>query len=211
VSTVRGAPSTDRGRATRERILDTACGLFYRQGVRATGLDQIAEASGTGKGQLYHYFADKHDLIMAVIDRQIASVLAYQEPLLSRFDTLAGLSAWVELLVSGYEAGAEPARCPLGALVAELALEDPQARTALEQGFAEWARRLARGLRAIQDRGELAPGADADQLAGALIAAYEGGLVLAQARGDALPVRGALSAAVRSCRADMTLLSGAGR
>ena len=65
-------PTTDRGRATRERILEAASELFYRQGVTATGLDQVVTASGTGKGQLYHYFADKRELVHAVIERQIS-------------------------------------------------------------------------------------------------------------------------------------------
>ena len=55
-------PTTDRGRATREQILDAASELFYREGVAATGLDQIVAASRPGKGWLYHYFAGKREL-----------------------------------------------------------------------------------------------------------------------------------------------------
>src|SRR3954451_23126457 len=103
-------PSTDRGRATRDRILDAASELFYRQGVTATGLDQVVAASRTGKGQLYHYFADKRELVQAVIERQIAAVLDAQQPLLDDLSTPAGLRAWADALLGAYETAAPPLR-----------------------------------------------------------------------------------------------------
>ena len=97
-------PTTDRGRATRERILETASELFYRQGVTATGLDQVIIASRTGKGQLYHYFADKRELVHAVIDRQITAVLEAQERVLANGD----VGAWADELIAAYEQGDHP-------------------------------------------------------------------------------------------------------
>jgi AcrR family transcriptional regulator len=183
------APSTDRGRATRERILDAASRLFYRQGVGATGLDQVIAASGTGKGQLYHYFSDKRALVHAVIDRQIATVLAAQELRLAQLATGEDLRAWADELVTAYAQADHPVRCPLGALVAELAEGDPAARAALERGFARWAAALAAGLRR-------AGVAEPERHATALLAAYQGGLLLSQARGDLDPLRMALDAAI---------------
>jgi AcrR family transcriptional regulator len=186
VSTV---PSTDRGRATRERILDAASELFYRQGVGATGLDQVIASSRTGKGQLYHYFADKRALVHAVVDRQIATVLDAQHSRLAQLSTPADLRAWADELVSAYRAADHPVRCPLGALVAELAEGDPEARAALDAGFARWADALAAGLRR-------AGVAKPKRQATALLAAYQGGLLLSQARGDLAPLRTALDAAL---------------
>ena len=168
-------PTTDRGRATRERILETASELFYRQGVTATGLDQVIAASQTGKGQLYHYFADKRELVHAVIERQIGAVLEAQEEVLARGD----LRAWADELIAAYAQGDHPLRCPLGALAVELAESDPEARAALERGFARWADALGGGQRGT-----------------ALLAAYQGGLMLSQARGDVGPLRAALDAAL---------------
>jgi TetR/AcrR family transcriptional regulator, transcriptional repressor for nem operon len=170
-------PTTDRGRATRERILDTASELFYRQGVTATGLDQVITASRTGKGQLYHYFADKRELIHAVVERQITAVVDAQEAVLASGD----LRAWADELIAAYEQGDHPLRCPLGALAVELAESDPEARAALERGFARWADALGGG-----------------EMGMALLAAYQGGLLLSQARGNLAPLRAALDVAVRA-------------
>ena len=41
----------------RERILAVAADLFYRHGIRAVGVEAIAEAAGTNKMTLYRHFA----------------------------------------------------------------------------------------------------------------------------------------------------------
>ena len=69
-------PGSARGRASRQRIVDVACDLFYRQGVAATGLAEIIARSDTGKGQLYHYFDNKDALVLAVIDTQFEGAVA---------------------------------------------------------------------------------------------------------------------------------------
>ena len=47
----------------RERILAVATELFYRNGIRAVGVDAIAEAAGTNKMTLYRHFASKDELV----------------------------------------------------------------------------------------------------------------------------------------------------
>jgi TetR/AcrR family transcriptional regulator, transcriptional repressor for nem operon len=193
-------PSTDRGRATHARILDAACVLFHRQGVTATGLDQVAAASGTGKGQLYHYFPDKRALVLAVIDRQIATILDVQQPLLAEVGTHRQLRAWADALVESYRVNDDPVRCPLGALASELAERDPDARIALERGFDLWLVALETALRRLRSNGELSRDVKPKAIAGALLAAYQGGLLLAQVRGDLAPLHTALDVVLRACR-----------
>lgn len=47
----------------RDRILDTACDLFYRHGIRAVGVDAIASEAGTNKMSFYRSFPSKDDLV----------------------------------------------------------------------------------------------------------------------------------------------------
>lgn len=51
----------------RERILFTAHELFYRDGIRATGVDRLIAASGVAKLTFYRHFASKDDLIRAFL------------------------------------------------------------------------------------------------------------------------------------------------
>ena len=54
--------------AAREKILRTAHDLFYRDGVRATGVDTLIQASGVAKATFYRHFPSKDDLVLAFLD-----------------------------------------------------------------------------------------------------------------------------------------------
>lgn len=56
--------------SARDRILDTAARLFYRDGYRATGIDRIIAESGVAKMSLYRHFASKNDLIFEYLQRR---------------------------------------------------------------------------------------------------------------------------------------------
>jgi AcrR family transcriptional regulator len=47
----------------RQRLLTAAADLFYRHGIRAVGVDAIAEAAGTNKMTLYRHFSSKDELL----------------------------------------------------------------------------------------------------------------------------------------------------
>jgi AcrR family transcriptional regulator len=68
---------------SRDRILRTAAGLFYRHGVRAVGMAQVIEQAGCGKNLLYGHFPSKTDLVAAYLEetrtlreRSVEKVLA---------------------------------------------------------------------------------------------------------------------------------------
>jgi AcrR family transcriptional regulator len=56
--------------SVRDRILNTARELFYREGVRAVGVDTVVAQSGVAKTSLYRWFPSKDALIAAVIEAE---------------------------------------------------------------------------------------------------------------------------------------------
>jgi AcrR family transcriptional regulator len=62
--------SSEPAKTARERILDTAEELFYREGIRAIGIDTVIERSGVAKMSLYRNFASKEELIAAFLARR---------------------------------------------------------------------------------------------------------------------------------------------
>jgi AcrR family transcriptional regulator len=56
--------------SVRDRILSTARELFYREGVRAVGVDTVVAQSGVAKTSLYRWFPSKDALIAAVIEEE---------------------------------------------------------------------------------------------------------------------------------------------
>jgi len=187
-------PRTGKGRATRDRVLDAATELVFEHGVSGTTLDDVRAAANVSKGQLYHYFADKDDLVHAVIDRTVQQVLDAQ-PRLIDLSSWGAIAAWFDDLVQLQADRHAIGGCPIGSLSGELAETDEQARTELAAGFDRWETPLREGLRQMQADGKLRRGADPARLATATLAAIQGGLVLTQTRRDPQQLRIALDAA----------------
>lgn len=64
---------------TRERIIAAATKLFYSEGIRATGVDAVAERAGVTKKTLYYHFQTKDELITAYLASRDQPTLAYYE------------------------------------------------------------------------------------------------------------------------------------
>ncbi len=60
-------PALTPDQPARERILWTACALFYRDGVRATGIDRVIAEAGVTKVTFYRHFPSKNDLVLAFL------------------------------------------------------------------------------------------------------------------------------------------------
>jgi AcrR family transcriptional regulator len=72
---------------TKERIVTAAGDLLYHEGVRAAGVDAIAERAGVAKRTLYKHFRSKDDLIEAYLRK-------LDESSRQRFDFLMGPAEW---------------------------------------------------------------------------------------------------------------------
>jgi AcrR family transcriptional regulator len=186
---------TTRGAATRARIVEAATNLVRVHGVANTSLDAVLEACHASKSQLYHYFTDKDDLVLAVVQRQTECVLAAQEPLLRELKSLAGLRRWRNALVELSRRTNCAGGCPLGSLVSELA-ERAKPRALLAESFERWKAYLVVGFTTMRARGELGPRARPSDLATAVLTALQGGLLLAQTMRSTRPLELALDMAL---------------
>ncbi len=175
--------------------MSAAADLMYAQGVASTSLSDVMAASGTGTSQLYHYFADKDALMAEVVVVQIERMLATQELLLGRVDSLRGLGRWRDAEVLEARVSSRFG-CPLGSLAGELSCRSEQSRLALAAALTTWESYLCAALRRIQENGEIDADADPAMLATGLLAALEGGLLLAQTTLDPTRLERALDAAL---------------
>jgi TetR/AcrR family transcriptional repressor of nem operon len=183
---------TPKGQATRDRIVAAAAALMFERGVAGTSTDEVQARAGVSASQLYHYFADKRALVAAVIAWQSEVVVGGQEPFFAALDSLEALRQWRDLIVALQVDRRCAGGCPLATLAGELAEADPEARAALRAGFARWSAGIAGGLHRMRGRGELPPDADPDRLAVAVLAALQGGLLLAQIERSPAPLEIAL-------------------
>lgn len=178
-------------------MVSAAADLMYVRGINAVTLDEVRAATGTSKSQLYRHFpAGKPELVRAVVALRAEMILTREEQRLARFKSMSGLRRWRDALVQGAALRGGAHGCALGSMVIELSDQDEQARNSLSAHFATWEGLLAGGFRRMQDNGTLTAKADPDRLATGLMAALQGGYLLAQADHDVAPMATALDMAL---------------
>lgn len=68
-------PKSALGADPHTRIHDAALTCFERQGIKATTMDDVANALGVSRPTVYYYFPSKDDLILEVVARQVDQLL----------------------------------------------------------------------------------------------------------------------------------------
>ena len=123
----------DEGIPPRERILAVAADLFYRHGIRAVGVEAIAEGAETNKMTLYRHFASKDELVAEYLRRLANSASSSWDRLAAQHpgNPRAQLRAWLEDM-AGHVASGDERGCPLANAAVELPEKDHPARRVIE-------------------------------------------------------------------------------
>jgi AcrR family transcriptional regulator len=120
----------------KDRLLDAAAELFYRQGVSATGIDTITAHAGVAKMSLYNNFSSKADLVRAYLERRLNEWQSFYKQRLEAAKTpkekvLAVFDSYVDHAALSYQWGFRG--CGLLNAAAELDVDDPARSTVIFQ------------------------------------------------------------------------------
>ena len=167
----------------RERIVATAARLFLERSYQAVGVDELCQAADVRKGSFYHYFSSKSELGKAVID-------LHAEVFLRRLSTASAATPAQKLHAIPDAIGAIQAAleaqfgravgCPFGNFAAELSTTDDDLRVHLAATLGAMEGHLSAVCREAADAGVLRDGTDPERLAHALLAQYQGIILLAK-------------------------------
>jgi TetR/AcrR family transcriptional regulator, transcriptional repressor for nem operon len=186
---------TPRGVATKRRIVEAAAELIYAKGVERVSLDEVMEASGASKSQLYHYFDNKDALVREVIEFQTSRILEANSSHLDRLDSFKALRGWRDAMVVANRVGGVGG-CPLGSLASELATQSEEVRHQLDHSFAAWGTVIEKGLSRMREKGQIRSSADTKSMAVAVLAAVQGGILLSKTARNSRPLELALDMAL---------------
>ncbi len=128
------SPEKDGKIPPRARILAAAGELFYRHGVRAVGVESIAEAAGTNKMTLYRHFASKDELVAEYLRQEAAKADRFWTALEEAHpgDPLAQIRAWLAGMAE-HVADCNARGCALANAAVELPEKDHPARAVIEE------------------------------------------------------------------------------
>lgn len=167
-----------KGEQARAGIVDCAKQLFYERGYDGTSFTDIVESSGLYRGNIYHYFKTKDDILKAVIAQHLADFQALLKMWEQRHaQPKDRLFAFLDM-ITGRKLELARYGCPIGSLNTELGkdrrdLQD--AARALFDLFRDW---LAARFE------ELGYKQDAEQLALHLLGRTQGIAVIAHVYHD---------------------------
>ncbi|WP_344210761.1 TetR family transcriptional regulator C-terminal domain-containing protein [Kribbella sancticallisti] len=113
-----------------------------------------------------------------------------------RRENLSGLRSWRDALIQSNTLHDGSYGCALGAMSTELSDKDERSRTALARAFGDWQQLLVETLTRLRDRGILAADVDPHRLGTGLLAALQGGYILAQNAHSSQPMADALDMAL---------------
>jgi AcrR family transcriptional regulator len=175
--------------SVRERILNTARELFYREGARSVGVDTVVAQSGVAKTSLYRWFPSKDALIAAVIEAEAKDrwsgwdYTAERSPPDPREQLRAQLAGIAKFVSSPKYRG-----CPFMNVTVEFADDQHPARL-VARGVMEELRRRVRAL--IDKIGVREPAVVTDQIVMLVDGAFSGAQVFGKDGPQQLLVRAA--------------------
>ncbi|WP_433475262.1 TetR/AcrR family transcriptional regulator [Spirillospora sp. CA-142024] len=174
--------------STRERLIESTRTLLWERGYVGTSPKGIQQLADAGQGSMYHHFSGKEELARAAIDRTAEEMRAGADAQLSGPGTAPErISAYLRRerdVLKG---------CPIGQLT-----QDPDVMAAsllrepVEETFTWLRTRLATVVAEGIDAGDLSPVIDPAATAAAIVAALQGGYVLARAAGGTKPFEQAI-------------------
>ena len=174
----------------RQRLIEAARNVIFAHSYEGVSVDELCAAAGVNKSSFYHFFSSKQDLVLAAIESQWQwfeqAVLAPtfldhvppQVRILRFFDQVLALQQ-VQKQTGGHMRG-----CPAGNLTLEMSTQDELIRARVERFFREWLRYFEQMLCEAKEQGLVPATLDTAATAQALLAYFEGVMLLAKGRND---------------------------
>ena len=162
---------------TAQRIVRAMAELLRVQGYTATGVQQLAQASGAPVGSIYHHFKGGKREVAAAALRETGAAYIQLLPLL--LDQHADLATAIEVAFA--TAADDLANtgwvnmCPIGTVTGEIADTEPELREVAAEVMTSW---IDEGTRYLSARG--LSGTDARAVMYVLITALEGAFLVAR-------------------------------
>lgn len=117
-------------------VLQVAFDAFWRKGVRATSLSDIARDAGVQRGSLYNAFGSKEALFLSAYELYAAEYLKSIRKALASGPLHERLKVFFELTIRRFRSGSPPRGCPTTRGLMELTIADQDVQQDARKAFA---------------------------------------------------------------------------
>ncbi len=174
-----------KGKATREMILSKAAALFNSRGYYGASMADLMSATGLEKGGIYNHFSSKDQLALEAFEFAFqTSAEEFSRCMSGRERASDKLFAFIEAFENFAANSPIPGGCPLLNSAVESDDGHPEMKLrvqiAMDSILATLEKLIGKGI----SEGELKPSTNAQQVARSIVAALEGGIMLAKLYSD---------------------------
>ena len=174
----------------RQRLIGAAREVIYANSYEAVSVDELCAAARVNKSSFYHFFSSKQELVLVALESQwhwfeetilrptFSDHLPPQEQMIRFFDLIL-LQQQAQKQTNGHMRG-----CPIGNLTLEMSTQNELIRARVEQFFRAWLSYFERMLIEGKAQGVVPATLDTAVTAQALLAYFEGVMLLAKGRND---------------------------
>lgn len=176
---------------TREALLLAGMAILTERGFNTVGIDVILKRVGVPKGSFYHYFKNKDDFGLQVIERYDQYFCAKLRRCLASHPTqpLKGIERFVDEAIEGMEKYRYSRGCLIGNFGQEMPILSPQFKAPLTQCLKNWSSMLAYNLEQARVMGLIPSETDSLQQAEYFWIGWEGAILTAKVMQSSEPMR----------------------
>ncbi|WP_028937985.1 TetR/AcrR family transcriptional regulator [Pseudonocardia spinosispora] len=157
------------------RVMRAVRDQFWSAGYAGTSLDDLTRVTGLGRGSLYGAFGDKHTLYLRAFGEYCTETVGeIRRRLSGPGDAYERLATHVREVAAAVASDMERRGCMMAKSTAELAATDPEVASRASVAFTDLHAALTDCVREAQRDGALSSTADAEALAGLLLAVLRG-------------------------------------
>lgn len=171
---------TTKGENTRAKVLTASMNLINRNGFNGTSINDIIEATGVKKGNLYFHFRSKEELGLALLRRAKEEYLSYLAKNIKGKRPLEKIDSILKAIYQMHKKKNFIGGCIFGNTALEMGDTNKHYASLISEVFVEWITLLSTLLNEAQEEGQCAISLPPMKLARHIVATMEGGIMMAR-------------------------------